>query len=217
MAYTIQDIHNDILFLIDKEQNGHVSHEEIDSALHIAQIEKFNELLPLYGTSTTVNDILSPFSTKGTFTSSASGVVTLPTGLSKIVSLFLLLYNNTTTLTDRIYIEPVTEEQFPFRMTSQVLPVNSSYPIYVQRDAAVQVFPATTFNGEIIYLKEPTKPAYTYTQSGRTITYTGTTNKMEWRRTELNSIMYKAIEILGFNLNDVGSIQFSDKKSKENL
>lgn len=219
MAYTIQDIHNDILFLIDKEQNGHTSHEEIDQALHLSQMEAMGNYIKALGTSTYVNDALSPFIYKESYNTgaTASGAVTLPSGFMKTVSLFSLVYNNATLTTDRIYIEPITEEQLPDRLQSQVVPISVRQPVYVQRQGTLQVFPASAFNGELIYIKEPNKPVFAYTQSGRTITYSsGSSTNLQWRQTELNGIVYRAIEILGFNLNDIPTIQFGDKKKSEN-
>lgn len=219
MPYTIQDVHNDILFLIDKEQNGFVTHEEIDQALHRSQMEAMANYIKALGTSTYVNDALSPFIYKENYNTgaTASGSVTLPTGFMKIVSLFALVYNNDTLTTDRIYIEPITEEQLPDRLQSQVVPISVRQPVYVQRQAALQVYPASAFNGELVYIKEPSKPVFAYTQSGRTITYnSGGSTQLAWRLTELNGIIYRAIELLGFNLNDIPTIQFGDKKKNEN-
>ncbi len=219
MAYTIQTIHDDILFLIDKEQNGHTSHEEIDQALHISQMEALATYVKGLGTSTYINDAISPFIYKETYNTGATtgGAVTLPSGFMKTVSLFALVYNNDTLVTDRIFIEPVTEEQLPDRLLSQVLPISVRQPVYVQRQAALQVYPASAFNGELIYVKEPAKPVFAYSQVGRVITYdSGSSTNLQWRPTELNGIIYRAIEILGFNLNDLPTIQFGDKKKNEN-
>jgi len=212
MAYTIQDVHNDILFLIDKEQNGHVSHEEIDQALHIAQLEKAAELTANLGTSTYVNDGLSPFINRLALTTgdTTAGVVTPPTGFMKVVSLF------STVGSDKIFIEPITEEQLPARLLSQVVPISTTQPVYVQRTGTLQVYPTATFAGELIYVKEPVKPVFGYTQSGRAITYaSGSSTQLSWRRSELNSIIYRAIEILGFNLNDIPTVQFASQKKNE--
>ena len=100
MAYTIQDVHNHILFLIDKEQNGFVTHGEIDQALHLSQMEFIAELIKQNGTNGYINDALSPFVYKESYNTAATanGVLTLPSGFMKVVSLFALVYNNSTLL-----------------------------------------------------------------------------------------------------------------------
>lgn len=232
MAYTIQDIHNRVLFLIDKEQNGFATHGEIDTALDIAQMRHLHFLYgnPVQyqpgapvpqvslGVTQSVNDSLSPFIKKYTFTNvnTASGVVSCQTDHVKTISLAALVYNNDTLTTDRIDVEPVTEEELATRLSSYILTPSATKPIYVQRAGNLQVYPASAFAGELIYLKRPAKPVFAYTQTGRAISYnSGSSTTLEWRDDDVEKIIILACEVLGFKLNDPLTIQFTDKKSKE--
>ncbi len=100
-------IHDTILFYLNKEQNGYVTHAEIDSVLDKAQLALFNQYhtnpkLPsqaqaaLYGESQRIDDALSTFKAKYTFTnvSSPSGVVTLPSDYMHLLSCYTTVYNN---------------------------------------------------------------------------------------------------------------------------
>ena len=92
----INDIHNVILFYINKEQQGFVTHEEIDEVLDRAQMTLFNQYhtnpkipantqIELYGDSQRIDDALSPFKAKYTFNAGASpsGVITLPAKIGR--------------------------------------------------------------------------------------------------------------------------------------
>lgn len=232
MPYTIQDIHNRVLFLIDKERNGFVTHAEIDDALDIAQMRRLDFLYgnpvqyqpgaPIpqssLGLTQYVNDALSPFIKRLALNSgnTTSGAVTMPSDYLRAISLVAQVYNNTLAVTERFDITPITEEELSQRSRSQILAPSATEPVYVQRAGVLQVFPASTFAGELIYLKRPVKPLFAYTQSGRTITYnSGGSTQMEWRDDQVEKIINEAIEVLGFNLDDPSTVQYGQKQNKE--
>ena len=84
-------IHDTILYFLNKEQNGFVTHAELDLVLDKAQLVLFNQYhtnpkMPAgtasvsYGESQRIDDALSPFKEKYTFSTidTPSGVITLP-------------------------------------------------------------------------------------------------------------------------------------------
>ncbi len=232
MPYTIQDVHNRILFLIDKEQNGFVTHEDIDTALDIAQMRRLDYLYgnPVQytpgapvpqsslGISQYVNDALSPFIKRLALSSgnTTSGAVSMPSDYLRAISLVATVYDNTLAQTRRWDITPVTEEELSQRSRSQILAPSATEPVYVQRAGVLQVFPQSTFAGELIYLKRPAVPNFAYTQTGRAITYnSGGSTQLEWRDDQVDKIINEAIEVLGFNLEAPEVIQLGDKKNKE--
>ncbi len=93
---TIKEIHDFIVFVLNKEASGYVSHEDIDSALDRAQLSKFTELYsnpklnqpgrPIppvaYGMNQKIVDDLRRFKMREQFTSTSTGIIDL-TGLNK--------------------------------------------------------------------------------------------------------------------------------------
>jgi hypothetical protein len=92
---TIKEIHDFIVFILNKEATGYVSHVDIDKAIDRAQLSKFNELYsnpkmhqpgraipPIaYGQTQKIVDDLRFFKRREQFNSNASGVIDL-TGLT---------------------------------------------------------------------------------------------------------------------------------------
>lgn len=86
---TIKEIHDYIVFILNKETTGYVSHKDIDAALDRGQMSKFVELYsnpklhqpgrpipPIaYGQTQKVNDDLRVFKKREQFTSDSSGVI----------------------------------------------------------------------------------------------------------------------------------------------
>ena len=92
---TIKEIHDFIVFILNKEATGYVSHVDIDKAIDRAQLSKFNELYsnpkmhqpgraipPIaYGQTQKIVDDLRFFKRREQFNSNTSGVIDL-TGLT---------------------------------------------------------------------------------------------------------------------------------------
>jgi hypothetical protein len=223
-------IHDTILFYLNKEQNGYVTHEEIDSVLDKAQLALFNQYhtnpkLPsqaqaaLYGESQRIDDALSIFKSKYTFNSgsSPSGVVTLPSDYMHLLSCFTTVYNGT--LLRNVYsgVQVLSEDELIERLESQVIPVSVDDPIAIMNNQnKIQLFPEQGQTGGVYYLRRPAIPVFVYTQSGRTITYNqaGST-QLEWRDFDVNNVISIALSYYGLNLSSAEVMQFAQLKTQE--
>jgi hypothetical protein len=226
----INDIHNTILFILDKEQDGFVTHGEIDDMLDRAQLVLFNQYynnpkVPAaaqpqsYTQNQRVHDSLSAFKQLHTFTTAntPSGVLTLPNDFMNLLSLYTTVYNNT--LSRNVYsaVQILPEDELIVRLESQVIPVSADEPIGIMnKENKIQLFPELTSNGGVYYLRRPVKPVFGYTQSGRTITYSsGTSTQLEWKQNDLMNVIVIALQYIGINLDANGVLQYADAKDKE--
>jgi hypothetical protein len=223
-------IHDTILFYLNKEQNGFVTHGEIDNVLDKAQLVLFNQYhtnpkLPskaqaaLYGESQRIDDALSIFKSKYTFTAltSPSGVITLPSDYMHLLSCFTTVYNGT--LSRNVYsaVQVLSEEELIERLESQVIPVSVDDPIAIMNNQnKIQLFPETGQIGGVYYLRRPVAPVFVYSQSGRTVTYNqaGST-QLEWRDFDVNNIISIALSYYGLNLSSAEVMQFAQLKTQE--
>jgi len=223
-------IHDTILFYLNKEQNGYVTHAEIDSVLDKAQLALFNQYhtnpkLPsqaqaaLYGESQRIDDALSTFKAKYTFTnvSSPSGVVTLPSDYMHLLSCYTTVYNNQIGRNVYTGVQVLSEEELIERLESQVIPVSVDDPIAIMNNQnKIQLFPEQGQTGGVYYLRRPAIPVFVYTQSGRTITYNqaGST-QLEWRDFDVNNVISIALSYYGLNLSSAEVMQFAQLKTQE--
>lgn len=224
---TIQEVHNTILFYLNKEQNAFISHEEIDLVLDRAQQVLFNQYhtnprLPaqaqagLYGESQRIDDSLSPFKVKYDFVTSTSpsGVVTLPTDYMHLISLYTRVYDSS--LGRNVYssVQVLAEDELIQRIESQVIPMTSDDPIAIMNSAnKIQLFPNDPADGGVYYFRKPNTPKFNYTSSGRTITFTSTGSvDLEWRDSDISNIVSIALSYLGLNLSSGDIMQFAEAK-----
>ena len=223
----INDVHRVILFVLDKEQNGYVSHEEIDDQLDRAQMVLFNQYfnnpkLPaaaqpqVYSENQRIHDSLAPFKEKYTFltTDTPSGVLTLPAGFMHLLGLYTSVYN--ATLSRNVYsgVQVLNEEELIERLESQVIPVSVDDPICIMnKQNKIQLFPETAQSGAVYYLRKPVKPVFGYTSSGRAITYSsGASTQLEWKESDIQNIIVIALSYLGINLSSAEVIQYAEDK-----
>lgn len=232
----IKVVHDIILFYLNKAQNGYVTHEEIDEVLDKAQLVLFNQYhtnpkLPsqaqaaLYGESQRIDDALSTFKAKYTFTpvSSPSGIITLPSNYLHLLSLYTTVYNSQ--LGRNIYsaVQVLSEEELIERLESQVIPVSLEDPIAIMNSQnLIQLFPEQGQTGGVYYLRRPATPKFAYTQSGRVITYIppnpanpASSVNLEWRDFDVNNVISIALSYYGLNLSNQEVMQFAQIKQQE--
>lgn len=236
---TIKAVHDIILFYLDKDQNGFITHEEIDAVLDKAQLALFNEYLynpkvpaqnqpNRYGQNQRVNDSLSPFKATYTFTNlnTVSGVLSLPADFMHLNSLYSTVYDNA--LARNVYypIQVLTEEELIDRLESQVVPISYADPVCIMNSAnQIQLFPEQPQSGKVHYFKRPLVPRFGYTMSGRVINhdptpYNASTNTdgsvdLEWRDSDINNIISKALSYYGLNLSSGDVQQFAEAKNAQ--
>jgi hypothetical protein len=217
---TIAQIHSFIYELIRKEQTGHVTHEQIDDKLHMAQIWLFNSLQPLYGVEDMVNEALSPFKKSIQFTTDAQGVYTIaPTeGAQRVTGVTCSVYDNQAQRTRWWTAYNVAEEGWAYRRNSQLNEPSATMPIYrVEGLDTLRFAPEQIHAGVVFFLTIPTAPKFAYTMAGRVITQdTGTSINLKWKEQFHPKIILKAIELLGIKLDQDRLVQLSDALIKDN-
>jgi hypothetical protein len=226
----IKVIHDTVLFYLNKEQNGYVTHEEIDEVLDRAQMVLFNQYhtnpkLPaqaqanVYGESQRMDDALSPFKASYTLNAGTTpgGLITLPAGYMHLINLYTTTFNSQ--LGRNVYsgVQMLSEEELVERLESQVIPVTSEDPVGIMLSQnRIQLYPATTATGQVNYFTRPVKPVFAYTQTGRTITYNqaGST-QMLWKDMDINNIISTALSYFGLNFSSQEVMQFAELKNAQ--
>lgn len=205
---TIQEIHDYILFVLDKDSGGYVSSAEIDIALDRAQMSIFRHYLgntreyqpgrpvprAAYGITSTVDEALYPFKSQITATPSTGiATFTLTTDLMSIVS----------AASSNVEIDIVNEEEFHYRKDSKIHnpsltgPIARVYDYNKSTSFKMQVLPASFASPVVVdVLRRPVKPSLSGTAT------------LEWKEPQLNEIMNEAIKILSVNTQNVPALQF---------
>ena len=214
----LNDIFNFLNFYINKFTGSWYTIEELEDLLDFGQMALYSDLKPKYATSQLIKDALSPFRETYNFTTLISGYVIVPDSTYLDV-LDIQIYFQISNRTVYYPIDLVNEDTRAQRLNSQIDPVTITSPIGEQTaPRTFRLYPTGVYNGNVTYLRRPVKPVFGYSViSGRIIVYDpNTSTQLEWRETEIPSIIIKALSSIGINIGSQEVMQWSEIKSQQN-
>lgn len=235
----IKEVHDNILFELNKESWGYVSPAEIDDALHRAQMEEFSFLLgstrvnPMqnisFGMTQKLNDALNPFIESVNYNSApyAGGYETGTTDGNISNNYYLVLpsdwaYTLELVLRDGKAVSIVSQDKVSQRVRSTIN--TGLFMTYAGKgglfngvaydNEAYKFYNSTGFVGELFYLRMPNKPLFSYTSAGREIFYDDSTSiDLEWNDLHVNRIVDRALILIGLNVENPAVIQQGNIKN----
>ena len=211
MARNINDIYNLALYITRKERGAYISPDELCQCLDFGQMEFYEECFKIYGINQTIHDALSNFKIRQQFTSASDGTVTFNSNYLHLLAGVFTVYGST--------VNPVrflVEDELPDALTAQLRKVTLNSPIAVDSANGFSLYPQSTQTGFYTYLKRPATPVLGYTQVGRVLTYDpNTSTQLEFTDAYVNTILSKALKLVGVNMDENGIEQFAQLQSKE--
>ena len=214
----LNDIFNFLNFYINKFTGSWYTIEELEDLLDFGQMALYSDLKPKYATSQLIKDALSPFRETYNFTTQISGYVIVPDS-TYLDLLDIQIYFQVSNRTVYHPVDLVNEDTRAQRLNSQIDPVTITSPIGEQTaPRTFRLYPIGVYNGNVTYLRRPIKPVFGYSViSGRIIVYDpNTSTQLEWRETEIPSIIIKALSSIGINIGSQEVMQWSEIKSQQN-
>ena len=214
----LNDIFNFLNFYINKFTGSWYTIEELEDLLDFGQMALYSDLKPKYATSQLIKDALSPFRETYNFTTQISGYVIVPDS-AYLDLLDIQIYFQVSNRTVYYPVDLVDEDTRAQRLNSQIDPATITSPIGEQTaPRTFRLYPTGVYNGNVTYLRRPIKPVFGYSViSGRIIVYDpNTSTQLEFRETEIPSIIIKALSSIGINIGSQEVMQWSEIKSQQN-
>lgn len=223
----LQEAFNVLNFWINKTLGGYFTIAELELLTDRGQMALYTDLQPKYATSERVKDALSPFREQWDFTppNTISGYLPIPTNLNYLNLLDVQIEVPISGRTLYVPVQMVNEDERAIRLNSQVDPVTSSSPIgeitkpSPTASAMVRIYPLQGYTGTVTFLRRPVKPVFAHTTiSERVIVYDAENSvQLEWKETEQDAVLLKALASLGINLTDQEVSQFAEAKNQNNF
>jgi len=117
-------------------------------------------------------------------------------------------------------IKMTNEDERSNKLNSQIDPPLPTAPLgEIVAPRTIRLYPANNnYIGSVSYMRRPKKPVYGYSiVGGRNIVYDPINSvQLEWRDTDINMILIKALLSVGINLSDAEVSQFAEMKSQQN-
>lgn len=211
MAYNINDIYNQMLFIVRKERGVFVTVNEAMQTLDNAQLEAVEEWFSTYGTTQIIHDAIRKLRVQKSFTSDSTGLVTFDSDYLHLIGGAYTVSGSTIN-----NVRFLNEDELALALKSQLRVVSTSNPIAIDASVGFRLYPAATQSGFYNYLRRPATPVLGYTQSGRTITYDpNTSTQLEFTDVYINNIISRALKFWGINMAEQDIQQFAQIQTQE--
>jgi hypothetical protein len=211
MAYNINDIYNQMIFIVRKERGVFVTIPEAMQTLDNAQLEAVEEWFSTYGTTQIIHDAIRKLRVQKSFTSDSTGLVTFDSDYLHLIGGAYTVSGSTIN-----NVRFLNEDELALALKSQLRVVSTSNPIAIDASVGFRLYPAATQAGFYNYLRRPATPVLGYTQSGRNITYDpNTSTQLEFTDVYINNIISRALKFWGINMAEQDIQQFAQLQTQE--
>lgn len=216
---TLDQIHDFIDLVSNKNMNGWFSPEEKDMALHRASLWLFEDCYRSYALNQKAQDDLAPFKKSYTFTNSStpSGVITLPANYQHFLGGWVQAFNNSTQSIVYEGFSILNDDELAYRLGSQLNPVSIIAPVgQWLGQGKIQLWPKVPNAGYLTYLKYPDKPEYVYVMDGRAIVYDSfNSSQLEWDESNINKVVHKALSYLGISIGSGDLVTYAEQVNQQ--
>lgn len=114
-------------------------------------------------------------------------------------------------------IDPVTESKLTDRLSSYIKKPTLWDPVRVMRADAIYVYPETITTAEVIYVRYPTSPNFTYIAEQGYITQGPNPTEFEWGANLHNDLMRIILGYIGINIRDQVLLGYAEQKKQEGV
>lgn len=211
MSRNLNDLYNLYQYVLRKERGVFTTIPQFTQNLDAGQLDAVEDWYSEYGKNQIIHDALRTIRVYQPFTSNFSGFVTY-------ASDYIHLLGQPFTVTgSRVNpIEFINEDELPFALTSQLRPITTTNPIAVDSSTGFSIYPQSQQTGAYFYLRRPLTPVYSYTQSGRTITYDNATSvQLEFNEMYWNNILARALTYASVYMDEEGILKFAEMYKQE--
>ena len=211
MAYNINDVYNQMIFIVRKERGVFVTIPEAMQTLDNAQLEAVEEFFSTYGTTQIIHDAIRKLRVQKSFTSDSTGLVTFDADYLHLIGGAYTVSGSTIN-----NVRFLNEDELALALKSQLRLVSDSNPIAIDASVGFKLYPAAIQSGFYNYLRRPATPVLGFTQSGRNITYDpNTSTQLEFTDVYINNIMSRALKFWGINMAEQDIQQFAQIQTQE--
>ena len=211
---------NEIYQLIQYRANksgflGNISPNDFNLIFPRAEIKYFNSLYAQYYKTQRISDALSrffsdPIDLTIPTTGSTAGKYTFPNDLFHVDAITRVVG------TEQYPIVRVEKDRLANHLSSKIEAPTSTFPIYTEYKTYLQFYPKDLGTAVLVYLKAPTTSVWAYTLvSGRPVYNAGASVQPEWNQTDLDNIIYLALQDVAQNMKDGQLQQYAQVQTSE--
>src|SRR6478752_2350091 len=144
----INEIYNFLVYIVRKQRGVMLSIPEAMQALDTGQLDSVETWFSQYGENQIIHDAIRKLRVYQPFTTDSSGFITFQPDYIHLFGAPFTIYGST--VTQMTFPE---EDEFAFALTNQVRPVSNDYPIAMNTNNGLSIYPQQTQIGAYWYLR----------------------------------------------------------------
>jgi hypothetical protein len=224
MSISIDTVYQRVLSILNKEQRGYVTPQEFNLFANQAQLDLFEQYfydigqflrLPANGHANAsipnlIEEKISLFE-KELNVSINNGYYLLPSDLYRL--------NNVVVQTSENEAEQVSYQHFLKLNKSDLTAPSETYPVYIQNDNKINLFPNTIVQDvTLYYVKKPAEVEWKYQiVFGEPLYDSSSSIDFELHESEETELVIKILELCGILIKDLSLYQAFDKEDQETI
>lgn len=211
----IDELYRLVLDLANKNNGQYISPAEFNRYVKIANREYFDKLIGknnvpqnFYGRDRTHDAKVRLFRQIADI-DLIGGVGDLPAGWEKTNAVY-------TTGNPPIEVVQVDEDRLARRFSSPLDSPTLEYPMYVEDDTTIRVYPSTITQVTMRYLRSPVTPVWGYTVTGRKPVYDpATSTNLEWDENDMFEIANRVLQLVGVSMMNNNLVNYTEGKQNQ--
>jgi len=224
MGISIDTVYQRVLSILNKEQRGYVTPQEFNLFANQAQLDLFEQYfydigqflrLPANGHANAsipnlIEEKISLFE-KELNVSINNGYYLLPSDLYRL--------NNVVVQASENEAEQVSYQHFLKLNKSDLTAPSETYPVYIQNDNKINLFPNTIVQDvTLYYVKKPAEVEWKYQiVFGEPLYDSSSSIDFELHESEETELVIKILELCGILIKDLSLYQAFDKEDQETI
>lgn len=197
----INDVFNIVKYRASKAgYSGYISPDDFKIVFNKAQLRYFNKMYAVYAGTQRSSDSLSKFVAPPT-------ALTLTAGTGNLATLTNLLHITAVTYQNK-EVHRVEADRLANHLSSSYDAPSAEFPIYIQYDTTIQVYPNNITPVDVMFLRAPVEVVWGYTINNsnpdlpRLIYDPANSVQPEWSDLDLDNIVYMMLADIGVNTKD---------------
>lgn len=176
-------------FIVNKQRGVFLTIPQAMDALDTGQLDAVETWFASYGETQQIHDAIRKLRVYQPYTSDSGGIVTFPDDYIHLLGTPFTVTGSTVNT-----VKFVEEDEISFLMTSQLRPIDNSYPVAVNNSNGFSIYPQQVQSGAYWMLKRPATPVLATSTSGRTITYLpNSSTQLEFSDMYINNIIARSL------------------------
>ena len=216
----VNNVYKRVKFLSNDNSNtGKFTVDNLNGVFDLVQKNIIRDLRRQFEKNIIISDNIADLKVLKKFQLDSQGRVTKPSDYLFFSANRIKFWYKDSKGNQKVATKPVTllrDDQVGDRLNSLLNPVTIDYPVFVDYGDYLQFFPSNASQIELVYIKNPASPVWSFTETnGRPVYDSATSVNFSLPPDMEGEVVYRVLQHLGINTKEAELVQIGQIKEKE--